>query len=158
MEEIINITICIVIANILTILIINYIMSRLYFLKPMKQKYNIELITEKESKLHSIIISLILIFIISLLVSIYVALYFTNKQVFYIMILICVILIIYDFKKYKKYDILEYINYYSADLFDWDKIYELNIDENLKRNCFAIHNINYDTYKDRYMRHKEIMK
>ena len=64
----------------------------------------------------------------------------------------------YYFFNYKNYNLLNYINEFSADLFDWYKIYELNIPQETKKACFHIHNIDYNNFKEIYIRRLMIEK
>lgn len=134
-----------------SLLVINHIESRIFFIKRMKAKYDILLLTKNRRKLDEKLFNLggflILLLILSPSIFVYPIIYAINKSIFLCMITFTIIFILYNIYKYSKYDILEYINYYSYDSFDWDKIYGINIDENIKRKCFSIHNISYDKYK-----------
>lgn len=79
----------------------------------------------------------------------------------YIPIIVCIIYVIFSilyFNKYIKFTILNYIDEFSADLFNWYKIYELHIDEEIKQACFAIHYIDYDAFKEQYYEYLTIQK
>lgn len=136
---------------IVSLVTINFIESRIFFIKRMRTKYDILLLTKNKRKLDEKSFNLggfvILLLILSPSILVYPIIYAINKSIFLCMIVFTIIFILYNIYKYCKYDILEYINYYSYDSFDWDKIYGIDIDENIKRECFSIHNINYDKYK-----------
>lgn len=138
---------------IVSLVIINHIESRIFFIRRMRAKYDILISIKDNRGLNEKIFNIggfaVLLLVLSPSILIYPIIYATNKIIFICMIVFTIIFIIYNIYKYNKYDILEYINYYSYDLFDWDKIYEMNIDENTKRECFLIHNLDYDNYKGR---------
>ena len=149
------------ISTLINIVIIKYIISRMCFIQPMKNKYAI-LIDIKTDKTRAIItkaivgIVLICFLVYPLFLILY--LYHNSKILLILSLTIALLFFLYFWNKYRKYEIFEYINYYSTDLLDWDKIYELEINDNIKRKCFEIHNINYDTYKDTYLKNLEIKK
>lgn len=137
---------------IISLFIINHIESRIFFISRMKKKYDIIKPLEKQKKDEKIFnIGGFIVWGLFLSPSliIYPLMYIYSKIMCIIMISIVLLFFFYYMNKYKKYDILEYIDYYSADMFDWDKVYELNIDEDIKRKCFTIHNKIYDNYKEK---------
>ena len=133
----------ILIYSIIPILTATHIISKIFFISPLRKEYDILDSNIKDIKyfwfleLIGIILSILYFFIIFLF----------SKICFSILIIIYILICIIYYLKIKRYTILDYINYYSADLFDWKKIYNLDIDEDVKRKCFLIHNINYDNFK-----------
>lgn len=130
---------------------LKYVMYVLYFVLPMRKKYNI---------LQDDIKSNTGIYILTLLALSFNILFIILSYVVYIYLLIFLIPIyIFLIKKWKKlyshYDLLEYINNYSSNLFNWKSIYNLNIDEKLKKECFAIHYINYEEFEKNYIQSLE---
>lgn len=136
---------------------LNYILCSFCFILPMKKKYKIltnDLCNNDyfPSRYDLCIVSAIfIVFMLSLLYVINIWLFILTLFVFFSVYLI-------SHNKYKNYTILNYIDYYSADLFDWHKIYDLYIDENIKRQCFYIHNIDYDNFKDRHLSYLKAQK
>ena len=132
---------------------INYIISSLFFVKPMRDKYKIMasgLSNNIKDRYNYILFDILVICFYFYII------FFISKVFLSVIVTIHFIITLYYFNKYRKWDIVEYVNYFSEDLFDWDKIYTLKIPEDVKRNCFAIHNKNYDDYKDIYIRHLEM--
>ena len=127
--------------------LLNYTMSSICFVFPMEKQYhvlsdNLHNTTHFPSRYDLCIVSLIfIIFMIMILKTL-------NIWLFIFTLFILLIIFLISYNKYKNYTILNYIDYYSADLFDWHKIYDLDIiDEQTKKKCFAIHNINYEDFK-----------
>lgn len=139
------------------IILLKYIISSIFFIRPMDNKYDI-LCSDIKRGIKGRIPYMTLS--VSIIVLFFYLIYFglENKIPFWIFLLLFVLIAVLYIRKYKKYDILEYIDNYSADLFDWDKIYILDIDENIKKQCFKIHNISYDEYKETYISHKKVKK
>lgn len=137
------------------ILMLNYILKSIFFIIPMEKKYKImsqDLSNGFEGRYVYILISTaIIIFYLILIFNL-------HNILFYIVTSSLLLYIIYKYKKYQKYNILNYVNEFSKDLFDWYKIYELNIDDQTKRNCFKIHNINYKDFKNKYIKHLSLQK
>jgi hypothetical protein len=116
---------------------------KIFFIKPMRKKYDIMDSNLKEIK-YFYVLELIGV-ILSILY--FVIIFLLNKTYFFTIITIYIVISIIYYFKIKRYNILKYINHYSEDLFDWHKIYNLNIDEEIKKQCFVIHNKNYDNFK-----------
>lgn len=130
----------------------NYIIRSLFFIKPMCNKYKImasDLSNDISGRYPYIFISLLLIYFFGLFT------YAINFYLFIIILIVYVYDVYFLINKYKKFNLLNYINEFSADLFDWEKIYCLNIDEDIKRKCFQIHFLNYDEFEEKYL---EILK
>lgn len=150
---------CIIYASLIFIFIkivipmTKYVISSIFFIRPMTKKYKImasDLSNDIKNRYVYILFAIIL-------TGFYFKIIYITSIIFFETILIIYVAIsIYNFYQYKKYDILEYINYFSADLFDWDKIYTLNIPEDIKKCCFAIHNIDYETYGETYLSHLKV--
>ena len=119
----------------------NYIFRSFFFIKPMKKQYDIMI----ESINKDISSRFPYIFIASLLIiSFFVIIYNLNILLFYFSLIIFLIYSIYLYKIFAQYTILNYINEFSDNLFDWHKIYTLSsINEKTKIACFNIHNIDY---------------
>ena len=118
------------------------------FIRPMRKKYDIlvdDISKNINGKYMFLILEIILIFLY------FRGIYFENIIFSIIILIVYAIITSYYIYKHKKYDILNYIDTYSYDLFNWDKIYELRIDEDLKKQCFSIHNIEYEAYKETYL-------
>lgn len=134
----------------LSILTIKYIAYQVCFIIPMKRKYDL-LLPIRANTYNKIFTFIGILFLIAYPISLII---FSNIYIslsYKLTIILPIVYIsfgIYYTIKYRKCGILEYINNYSSDLLDWNKIYDLKIDEDLKRRCFAIHNMNYDTYKN----------
>lgn len=125
----------------------NYILRSLWFIKPMKQKYQIMI---NDSNNINGRFPYILIASIIILLFLYL-LYKINMIIFIISLIIIVVYAIYLYQKFSKFTILNYINEFSADLFDWHKIYELlSINNETKINCFKIHNIDYNEFHEEH--------
>lgn len=138
---------------IVVILMTKDAISSIYFIKPMRKKYDImipDIPRNIKSKYIFIFTEIILILFFFKETYEESIVLFASLITAYIIIYICYV------SKYKKYDLLEYIDWYSSDLFDWDKIYTLNIDVELRKQCFKIHNIDYDSYKEIYLRNLEL--
>lgn len=127
---------------------LNYINRNLFFIKPMSKKYKI-MASDLNNDIKNRYL-IIFIFCIIILLYFYILFKF-NIVIFAILLFLFFIFLYYQYSNYKKYDILEYINEFSEDLFDWYKIYELNISEDIKRSCFLIHNKNYERFKKLYI-------
>lgn len=150
-----NIIFVILFLFLINFFLIKDITSTLWFIKPMRKKYDImasDVPKNISGKYLFLFFELVLI-ILNLII-----IYFLNKFVWTITLIIHLILCIYYIYKYKNYGILEYVDWYSADLFDWDKIYSLNIMRDIKKQCFKIHNIDYDNYKETYLNNLEFKK
>lgn len=130
----------------ISITLLNYIICSFYFILPMEKKYKI--FVDDLYKPHfpsrydlCIINAIFITFMLFLLYAI-------NIWIFTITSFLLIIIFFISSKQYKKCNILDYINHFSEDLFDWNKIYNLHIlDEETKKKCFAIHHINYDDFK-----------
>lgn len=127
---------------------LKYINRSLFFIRPMTKKYKI-----MAPDLHNNIKNrYFLIFIFSIIILLYFYIMFIfNIIIFAILLFSFFLLSYYQHSIYKKYDILEYINEFSDDLFDWRKIYDLNIPEDIKKSCFLIHNKNYEEFRKLYI-------
>lgn len=130
----------------ISIKLLNYIICSLYFILPMEKKYRV--LTEDLYIQHfpsrydlCIISAVFIIFMLFLLYSL-------NKLIFIITFFLLIVIFFISSKQYKKCNILDYIHHFSEDLFDWKKIYNLNIDEKIKKECFKIHNINYENFNN----------
>lgn len=139
----------------INICLIKDVTSTLWFVKPMRRKYDI-MASDVQRNISGKYLFLFfeLVFIILNLIIIY----SLNKILWAITLIIQLVMCIYYINKYKNYGILEYVNWYSADLFDWDKIYSLNIRPDVKKQCFKIHNMDYDNYKETYLNNLEFKK
>lgn len=126
--------------------VFNYIIKSLFFIKPMGEKYDI-LCSEVANGIKGRIIYIILSFLI--IWHFFYLIYFglETKIPFLIYLTVFLLFGIICLIKYKKYDIIQYISQYSTELYDWNKVYKLNIDENIKEYCFALHKINYKLFK-----------
>jgi len=113
---------------------LKYINRSLFFIRPMTKKYKI-----MAPDLHNNIKNR------------YFIMFIFNIIIFAILLFSFFLLSYYQHSIYKKYDILEYINEFSDDLFDWRKIYDLNIPEDIKKSCFLIHNKNYEEFRKLYI-------
>jgi len=131
--------------SLIIIAMTNYIFSSIFFILPMKKKYKI-LASDIQKDNIKDRYGIILFHIFTIVLYFFILLKL-NATMFFIVLAIYALLCLYYKYKYNKYDIIEYVNYFSKDLFDWDKIYNLNIDENIKKQCFYIHYLNYDKYK-----------
>ena len=122
---------------------LNYIVRFTVFIIPYSKKYDImadDLNKTNVSRYIIILINFAILFFITYLGSIY------NKIFPLIAVFIYTFLAIIYINKYKKYNIVNYINEFSEDLFNWYKIYDLDIPEELKRECFKIHNKDYENF------------
>lgn len=134
----------------ISITLLNYIICSFYFVLPMEKKYKI--LVDDLYKQHfpsrydlCIISAIFITFMLFLL-------YALNRWIFVITSILLIIIFFISSKQYKKCNILDYINHFSEDLFDWNKIYDLHsIDEETKKQCFAIHHINYDEFKSKHL-------
>lgn len=132
----------------ITFLCTNYIVRSLFFIKPICNKYKImasDLSNDIRDRYPCFLISSLIICSFGL---------FTCEISFYLFIIIIIAYIYYIhflIKKYQKYDLLNYIDEFSADLFDWEKIYNLYISEDIKRQCFKIHYLDYDEFEKNYL-------
>lgn len=126
----------------------NYIIKSLFFVQPMCKHYKImapDLSNDIRGRYPYILIAL-------LPISIFIISTYIIGPYFFILILVIYIYYIYTLiKRYKNSDLLDYINEFSADLFDWEKIYDLHIDEHIKRKCFRVHNIDYENFERHYL-------
>lgn len=130
----------------------NYILRSLCFIKPMKQKYQIMINNSNNINGRFPYILIASIIVLSFLYL----LYKLNTIIFMISLIIIVVYAIYLYQTFSKFTILNYINEFSADLFDWHKIYTLlSINEETKIACFNIHNIDYNDF---YNEHTEYLK
>ena len=142
----------IILLGMLPIILNFYILSSLFFIIPISKKYKI-LADEVSSKNTS---RYILCFIITLfIICCFYLLYKINCLSCIIFIGLFILETIALTQFYKKFTILDYINHYSADLFNWYKIYKLNIDNKVKEACFEIHNIDINYYKELYEEYKD---
>lgn len=130
-----------------------FIFSSIFFIRPMKQKYKIMVygISDSIYDRYGFII-LFGIFIWLLFKDFYEE---VEYNIFLTTIIVYVVFCMVCYFHYKKYDILEYIDSFSKDLFDWDSIYTLDMPEEIKKECFAIHSMSYENYSDTYMEHLE---
>lgn len=136
---------------------INYIISSLFFVKPMCNKYKImapDIPNDIKGRYKFIFFDIVVIGFYFYILSFF----FESKLFLSILAVIHIIIGLYYFNKYRRWDILEYINYFSADLFDWDKIYILPIPKEIKERCFAIHYMDYEYYEQTYIEHLERKK
>ena len=145
MFELIRNIIIYIFYTIIIITMTNYIFLSLFFILPMKKKYKIMIDKIQKDNIKDRY-GIILFSVVNILIYFFILLKI-NETIFLITLILYILLCIYYKYKYSKYDIIEYIDYFSKDLFNWDKIYTLNIDENTKRECFYIHYLDYDKYK-----------
>lgn len=127
---------------------LNYIMKSLFFIRPMASCYKImapDLSNDIRGRYPYILFSVGLILFFMKLT------YYINIYLFIIFFCIYIIDIVFLFSKYDDFGLLEYINEFSADLFDWEKIYNLYVSEDLKRQCFKIHYLDYDEFEKQYL-------
>lgn len=132
----------------ITFLCINYIVRSLFFIKPMCNKYKImasDLSNDIKGRYPYILISLLTIS------SLLYITYAINFYLFIFLIFAYTCDIYFLIKKYQKFDLLHYINEFSEDLFDWEKIYNLYISEDIKKQCFQIHYLDYDEFEKHYL-------
>lgn len=124
----------------------------LLFVKPMRKKYNI--MAPDISR--NISLGVILIELIVIIIYFYFCYNLFNNLLFILSLIVNILLIFNYILKIKKYTILDYMKLYSTDLFDWDKIYSLNIEEHIKKEIFKLHYIDYNSYKDTYIKNLEL--
>lgn len=142
----------------LSIKLLNYIISSIFFVLPMEKEYkilkdNLYSANHFPSRYDLCLICTILIIFMLLLVKI------LSIWLFIFTLFIILITSFIFYNRYIKYNILNYINLYSEDLFDWHKIYDLDIiDETIKKECFAIHNINYEDFKFEHLMYLRIKR
>ena len=134
---------------------IDYIFKSIFFIKPMTEKYKILSDDLNNNIKDRYLIIFVCIVVVSLLI---IATYINNVFLYIINISIIFIYGLIKYLKYSKYTFLDYINEYSCDLFDWYKIFELNIDEITKVKCFEIHNIDYDDFRINYLNYLKNQK
>ena len=132
----------------ITVLMAKDIIATVCFIKPMTQKYDI-MTSDIPKKLKGKYIIIFFEIIVSIVY--FYCIFIINKTVFSVLLIMYVLISLYYINKYSEFDILEYLRMYSLDLFDWDKIYKLNLDSEIKKQCFTIHNIDYENYIETYL-------
>lgn len=153
LQDLLTITIGIGITAFIVLKPFDYILRSLFFIKPMMKKYKImasDLSNDIKDRYW-----IMLLFSIPIVLVLF-GTYNTNLISFFITISILFIYGLIKYYKYSNYSIINFVNEFSYDLFDWYKIYELKISEDIKKKCFLIHNIDYDNFKEDYINHLEI--
>lgn len=141
----------------ISVSLLNYIICSFYFILPMEKKFKIFTDDLYKTRFPTrydlcIISTLFIIFMLFLL-------YVLNKWIFIITFFLLIVIFFISSRQYKKCNILDYINHFSEDLFDWNKIYNLHtIDEETKKQCFSIHHINYDEFKSKHLMYLKLKK
>ena len=136
--------------GLITIGCFNYIIKSLFFIRPIMKKYDIKS-NDCENNIKGRYPLMAFCFFVIIFFIYCIKLF--NNYLFFAVICIYLVLGIVLISKYKKFNILNYLNEFSEDLFDWDKIYVLNINKELKEKCFKIHNKDYNSYKETYLKH-----
>lgn len=153
LHDIVTTTVSIGLIAFIVIKSFDYILRSLFFIKPMMKKYKImasDLSNDIKDRYW-----IMLLFSIPIVLVLF-GTYNTNLISFFITISILFIYGLIKYYKYSNYSIINFVNEFSYDLFDWYKIYELKISEDIKKKCFLIHNIDYDNFKEDYINHLEI--
>lgn len=126
----------------------NYILKSLIFIKPFTEKYKImakDLGNNIHGRFKFILICIMIIF--------YVLYSFKNNLIiFFLYTLVLIVYGIYLYRLYSHFTILNFINEFSSDLFDWHKIYSSTlIDQETKIKCFQIHHLDYDEFLKKHL-------
>ena len=133
---------------IVTLPCFNYILKSLIFIKPLTEKYKImapDLSNNINGRFKFIFICLIIILYVLYLLK-------DNLIFFFIYIFILTLYGIYLYRLYSHFTILNFIDEFSSDLFDWHKIYSSTlIDQETKIKCFQIHHLDYDEFLKKHL-------
>lgn len=143
--NIIEILFCYIFYGAIIFFSIRYILKSLCFINPITKKYNITNCNQKTTIIRRNIICIFDFVIITLLT--YISYLFNHNLIYYELIAYTGISL-YFIIKFKKCTVIDYVSEFSEDLFDWNKIYNLNIDEETKKMCFAIHSKPYTKFAE----------
>lgn len=130
----------------------NYVILSILFIIPMSKKYKIIASDLPKNNTRYIITA----FLITLMLLFFLLVFNINIYIFILALGIFFLQSIHLIIQYKNYTILHYIAHFSPDLFNWYKIYKLPIDDELKKKCFQIYNIDITYYKKLYEEYKEL--
>lgn len=137
------------------IMCLNYILRSIVFIKPYTEKYKImaeDLENNIKGRYNLILFCFLIIFFL---------LYLSFNNFIFLLINITTLLIctIFLYIRYSKYTMLDFINEFNYDLFNWHKIYTSSlIDEETKRKCFLIHCLDYDAFYEQHQRYLEVQR
>lgn len=143
--NIIEILFCYIFYGAIIFFSIRYIVKSLCFINPITKKYNIMTGNPKTNIIGRNFICLFNFVVITL--STYASFLSINNLIYYELIAY-IIISLYFILKFRKYTIVDYVAEFSEDVLDWNRIYNLDIDEEIKKKCFAIHSISYNDFAD----------
>lgn len=153
--NIIEILCCYVFYGIIIFFSLRYIFKSLCFINPINKKYNIMIGNPKTNIIGRYLICLFNIIIITLLT--YTSFLYINNLIYYELVAY-IIISLYFILKFRKYTIIDYVAEFSDDVLDWKRIYNLDIDEEIKKKCFAIHSISYTDFADNQKNLKKMLE